>query len=355
MLPRLLASAMVLLLPFSAVAQRLPEMPIEVTRARIVLLDDLLGVDLTETPVERARMPVWATPDGTMLAAIAIDDGNTLPLAPQWPQIGSALDWRLADASALLSGKLRLGNSQHLRANIGYSERNLFGDANATRPECFGVPVWLDMMSATCASQRGTEPGRLQSTEISAGWAGEGLSLDLGYGVSWIGGDRSSLAFAASTFGNTVAPLFGASVSALPSLMLPYSELSRFDSSAMIGAHGRWSLGTQAIDLGASLGRVRLLPDATGHSGYDQAALSLGLDRGAFSGTITGHLLAPQQPLPGTLQRWTSIDLGVTWRMPWQGQLSIGARNLWANPPPAASDEPENQARVPYVQYHQDL
>ena len=77
-------------------------------------------------------------------------------------------------------------------------------------------------------------------------------------------------------------------------------------------------------------------------------------ETGSLSGNITGRLNNPLQPLPGTLQRWTSIDLGVTWRTPWQGELSVGAQNLWSTPSPPG-DEADAQARVPYVQYHQDL
>ena len=58
-----------------------------------------------------------------------------------------------------------------------------------------------------------------------------------------------------------------------------------------------------------------------------------------------------------TDRRWNSIDLGVTWHLPWQGSLSFGAQNVWssgnsANTP--AGPEPD-QSRTPYVQYHQDL
>lgn len=355
---RLLASTILLLSPLAAVAQRLPETATEVVQARIVLLDDLLGMNLAETPGSQSTVvPVWTTPDGRILAAVALDDGNALlPLAPQWPQASSALDWRLANASALFSGELRLTDGQRLRANFGFSDRGLLGVADAAPPECFGVPGWLGTMSTTCAGNGWITPARLHSTEISAGWSGENLSLDIGYGASWIGGGRSGLGLAASTLSTAVAPLFGSSNGPLPSLVLPYSELGRLDSGAMFGAHGRWRFGAQAVDLGASLGRVRLLPDATAtHSGYDQAALSLGVDRGAFSGMIIGRLLDPQQPLPGSMQRWTSIDLGVTWRTPWQGQLSIGAQNLWTHPPATTGEDAENQARVPYVQYHQDL
>jgi hypothetical protein len=57
-------------------------------------------------------------------------------------------------------------------------------------------------------------------------------------------------------------------------------------------------------------------------------------------------------------RRWNSIDLGVTWRLPWQGSLSFGAQNIWssgnATNTPAGPPQPD-QSRTPYVQYHQDL
>jgi len=56
-------------------------------------------------------------------------------------------------------------------------------------------------------------------------------------------------------------------------------------------------------------------------------------------------------------RRWSAIDLGVTWRLPWRGELSVGAQNVWSSgnaPSSPAGPEPD-QSRTPYVQYHQDL
>ncbi|WP_336884799.1 hypothetical protein [Frateuria defendens] len=136
--------------------------------------------------------------------------------------------------------------------------------------------------------------------------------------------------------------------------------LADFDSSTQLNARGRLALdGRSGIDLGASVGRIRLLPgNALGLTSLDQKALSFGIDHGPLSGAIVGRTMQPT--LPGGLnadRRWNSIDLGVTWRLPWQGSLSIGAQNLWSsggsvNTP--SGPEPD-QSRTPYVQYHQDL
>lgn len=140
------------------------------------------------------------------------------------------------------------------------------------------------------------------------------------------------------------------------------SGLASFDSSAQLNARGRVALDSKSgIDLGASVGRVRLLPgNLLGISTLDQKALSFGIDRGPLSGAIVGRSLQPQAGIPGAYnpdRRWNSIDLGVTWRLPWQGELSIGAQNVWSsgsgiNTP--VGPEPD-QSRTPYVQYHQDL
>jgi hypothetical protein len=97
-----------------------------------------------------------------------------------------------------------------------------------------------------------------------------------------------------------------------------------------------------------------------GVSVLDQTALSFGVDHGPLSGRLTGRTMQPEAGIPGSLytdRRWNSIDLGVTWRLPWRGSLSVGAQNLWSSGAPAntpVGPEPD-QSRTPYVQYHQDL
>ncbi len=149
----------------------------------------------------------------------------------------------------------------------------------------------------------------------------------------------------------------------LPGATPGVNGLSGFDSSAQLNAHGRVALDSKSgIDLGASVGRIRLLPgNALGVNSLDQKALSFGVDRGPLSGSVVGRTMQPTAGIPGAglnpERRWSSIDLGVTWRLPWQGELSIGAQNVWSsgnavNTP--VGPEPD-QSRTPYVQYHQDL
>lgn len=141
---------------------------------------------------------------------------------------------------------------------------------------------------------------------------------------------------------------------------LPFYSLQ---DSTSLQARGRMALGDNSgIDVGASVGRIRLLPgNMLGINTLGQRSLSLGMDSGAVSGRIVGRMIEPESGAAagvlGPDHRWTSVDLGVTWRLPWQGSLSFGAQNVWSSghaPKPKDGPEPD-QSRIPYVQYHQDF
>jgi len=81
--------------------------------------------------------------------------------------------------------------------------------------------------------------------------------------------------------------------------------------------------------------------------------LNLGGGFGAFGVNIIGEVV----DTPGR-DRFGSLGLGLSWRTPWSGQLTVGADNLVTrgkNPfaPPATGAEDEGA--VPYVRYEQDL
>lgn len=89
-----------------------------------------------------------------------------------------------------------------------------------------------------------------------------------------------------------------------------------------------------------------------------QDSLSLGLGLGRFQGTLTGRQLRPLNPLQDQQGAINSLDLGISWRMPWRAELEFGARNLIVTPAqPDAGDRERQQRdlRVPYLRYHQEL
>ena len=58
---------------------------------------------------------------------------------------------------------------------------------------------------------------------------------------------------------------------------------------------------------------------------------------------------------------YSTLGAGVTWRTPWKAKLSVGADNIVTrgkNPfglPDAREAQGEDEGRVPYVRYQQDL
>lgn len=190
----------------------------------------------------------------------------------------------------------------------------------------------------------------VQSRQVELGWRDPVIGLDLSFGLFWLRGDTGAFSH----------PL-GA-----------WSEPSRFPPQAASLSGAQLSLARR-FDLGDDLrlvlgGRVARQswqgPGLPGSFEADLIDIGLGLERGALSGALTGRQVRDE----GLGLTWRALDLGVSWRTPWHGQLSVGARNLLgrseeANPlmprPGFASDplllEEPSQGRVPYVRYQQDL
>lgn len=85
---------------------------------------------------------------------------------------------------------------------------------------------------------------------------------------------------------------------------------------------------------------------------WSSKSLSLGGGYGAFSANVIGRVIeTPGQP------RFEGVGLGVTWRTPWSGQLTLGAENVLTRGrnPFSPAGETEDEGAVPYVRYEQDL
>jgi hypothetical protein len=81
--------------------------------------------------------------------------------------------------------------------------------------------------------------------------------------------------------------------------------------------------------------------------------LNVGGGIGDFGVNVIGEVV----DTPGR-DRWGSLGLGLSWRTPWSGQLTVGADNLVTrgkNPFAPASDSGDDEGAVPYVRYEQDL
>ncbi len=87
---------------------------------------------------------------------------------------------------------------------------------------------------------------------------------------------------------------------------------------------------------------------------WNTQSLSVGGGIGNVRANVFGRIVnVPGQP------RFEGFGLGVTWRTPWSGQLSVGAENIvtkGSNPfAVPGKDAGKEESAVPYVRYQQDL
>lgn len=110
------------------------------------------------------------------------------------------------------------------------------------------------------------------------------------------------------------------------------------------------------VSVGGTLARVRLVPAADLPLLADQwntRSLSIGAGYGSLGANIVGRVVN----VPGESNVWKGLGLGLTWRTPWSGQLSVGADNVVTRGknPFSATNGQEDDGTVPYVRYQQDL
>jgi hypothetical protein len=205
----------------------------------------------------------------------------------------------------------------------------------------------------------GELPGYGRGAGLKGAWFIEQAGVDLSFGLSWLSVDQPQRSDAACMPPDSA--LIG-----LPSLFelsplrlnIPTLEIDaravqlgarlRFGSSGWLKLEGQQLRSSgQTVDLWG-----RAIPV------IDSEALRLSAGYGAFSGALTGRIIE----LDGQPGSVSSLDLGLSWRTPWRGELSVGATQYWSRGdtrawplrelPPASE---ESSARVPYVRYQQDL
>lgn len=345
---RIVTALLAILLPLSAAAQRLA--PPVLADSQRPLFDSLLSVEVDSgvagTPSQ--VVPLWASPDGRLLAIVALSHGAGAPTLPPSPAFGGVSDLRIVDATDLFSAGLRLKLGAGLRADA------LLGTKfDSPLPYQFSAPANCIACASSLDSSR---VNRVLSASLGLGWtAPVEDGLDISFGLSWLDGSRSRLPLLGETeFANFPIDLSG--------LDAPQLANYRLESTRRISAGGIWQLNQgPVVDLTAALTQANLSPVWYGLPGsqldLSQATLGLGLRSGSLRGSIVGRVSNLDNHGVLGSRRWGGLDLGVSWRTPWRGEVTVGAQNLWSVPldPPAARDSDASQARVPYVQYRQDL
>jgi len=333
MFPRIAIALFGFALSSLTTATELPAL-VQANGVQTGLVDELLSLNDSSTPTwigsgANSIVPIWSGADGHLLAILAVPGQSSSPLIGGTTAMAGPASWYLLGGSAFDPSGLRW------QANNGFHIDALLGETQSMLPALCGLE---------CENGR---PGAVAGS-LGLGWMSPEGGLDISYGLSWL------------QTRDATAPFQGIGAG-VPVLSLPEALSSAgLQSQTALFARGRWHFDEDtALDLGASYGHGSTLSYGTVGGtlpgiDIDQLSLSLGIDAGSLRGAIVGHVLRTDDPLI-IGKKWTALDLGVSWRTPWRGEISVGAQNLWSAPLDAPRESDPNQARTPYIQYRQDL
>ncbi len=121
---------------------------------------------------------------------------------------------------------------------------------------------------------------------------------------------------------------------------------------------GQKNIGREGfVSIGGTYAKARLVPLSDASPAlvdqWDSKSLSIGGGYGPFSANIVGRVVG----VPGQPGKWEGVGLGLTWRTPWSGQLTVGAENVITRGknPFSPRNESNDEGAIPYVRYEQDL
>lgn len=167
---------------------------------------------------------------------------------------------------------------------------------------------------------------------------------------------RGSAGLTFSQGGNRLGLGVGSGRGSLPTWLTPSAQNGQVDQNALM-LIGERNLGREAtVSIGGSVARARLYPAGEIPSQYDRwttKSLSVGGTLGKFGASVIGRVVE----VPGQSGKWEGIGLGLSWRTPWSGQLTVGAENIVTRGknPFAPDNLGDDEGTVPYVRYEQDL
>jgi len=314
---------------------------------------------------ETRVLPVWNNASGRFEALLLIEPARdfSAPLdrtpldsvlgVNALPAFGSGLRMELANGSNVTT-------SVRLDPNAGLALLCDGATGFVAAPWVFGDQCLLAAMDMDSMLPRSAAP----AVDFGLQWQSAEGGLDLNFGLSWLdvdGGDAVQATLAD-------LPLLGAQ--AMNRLMwnAPVLESAALNGSRLesrqlsLGSQfdlgkGRWfsldgELGTQRWS-GIGIGAASIEPLR-----WDTAQVTLGLGIGGFSSQVRARLIE----LPSSGERISGLDLGFSWRTPWHGIFSFGARDLLNEGAKTEhwpmSELPSLEApggRTPYVQYRQEL
>jgi hypothetical protein len=156
--------------------------------------------------------------------------------------------------------------------------------------------------------------------------------------------------------GGKVGLALGSGRDAMPAWLSPNNKASKVDQNTLT-VYGQKNIGREAtVSIGGTWARARLIPAGEVPALADRwssKSVTIGAGLGNFSANIVGRVV----DIPGEPGQWEGLGVGLTWRTPWSGQLTVGAENVVTrgkNPFAPGNDE-KDEGTVPYVRYEQDL
>jgi hypothetical protein len=201
------------------------------------------------------------------------------------------------------------------------------------------APVQSDACEGFAASTRQSGLGVSGSVNFSRG------SFTVGYSESpaiWV--------LPGTVGGNTVSM----PAAALP--MAPLASAAR-ENARTVAVGGELSLSEQSrLGVALALSRMPRLENSP-----DIGRVQFSVAYGDFSAGMAAQMI--RKGIETVSPWWAGMDLGVSWRTPWSGIISVGARNLFTsgdppklgNSPVATVNEADAFSRTPYVRYEQDF
>ncbi|MEZ5544201.1 MAG: hypothetical protein R3F10_03250 [Lysobacteraceae bacterium] len=291
-------------------------------------------------------LPVWNNTSGRFEALLLLEPASdaTAPLDRVFST--NPLPAGGAGARLALPGGSRVQADVQLDPNAGLALL-CDGVAGLSAPWVFGDQCLL----AALGQPSPLPPSVAPSVDFTMQWQSADGGLDLDFGLSWLDlADHALL--------TTTAPL-QATLADFP--MLAQLQGSRLESTQMwLGGQlnlgqGRWfsldgALGNQRW---SGIGAASIEPLR-----WDTAQVTLGFGIRGFSSQIRARLIE----LPHSNTRYSGLDMGFSWRTPWHGVFSFGAKDLlndgakpehWPMSELPALEAPGG--RTPYVQYRQEL
>ena len=169
--------------------------------------------------------------------------------------------------------------------------------------------------------------------------------------------DRRVTAGAAFTRNsNRFGALAGSGRDALPAWLTPGAPRAKVDVNDLT-VFAQKNLPNQGfVSIAGTVAKARLVPASEASRDlahrWSSKSLTVGGGIGAFGASIVGHVLdTPGQPA------FSGLGVGLTWRTPWSGQLTVGADNVVTRGrnPFSANSLDDVEGTVPYVRYEQDL